>query len=524
MVRRGPPGTISPLVHSPNPDPIRGAGGTPGDPVFGAGLYRRNLPGLQSPMAELPDKTEHFIDWYLEAVEVAGLTDKRYPVKGMNVWTPYGFQARRLLDGLMIRGIEASGSQAVEFPTLIPQTEFQKEKEHVKGFDTQVYWVTRGGATELDIPLVLRPTSETAMYPIFAIWVRSHKDLPLNVYQIVNTFRYETKTTRPFLRIREIHFFEEHTCQTTEEAAAARCRANLATFHEIAEALALPYVASRRPEWDKFPGAHYSIALDLPVGGARTLQVGTIHHYRQNFSQPYEIRYEDRDGNLQYVHQTTFGLSERLLGATVAFHGDRRGVVFPSSIAPHQVVIVPIISQNSGPIALDAAQRLAERLRARGVRVHVDDSEERPGAKYYRWESRGVPLRIDIGPREAAAGTVTAVDRLGTKKSLGPGSLEEAIVERLAAFDRALAERAREVFQKAFSVAHRLEELTNSTSVRLVSWCGTEACGHSIEHAIEGAVLGVPEGPLPIEPGAPGACIICARTDGVRWALAGRPL
>jgi prolyl-tRNA synthetase len=475
-------------------------------------------------MVELPNKSEHFIDWYLEAVEVAGLTDKRYPVKGMNVWTPYGFQARRLLDGLMIRGIEASGSQAVEFPTLIPQTEFQKEKEHVKGFDAEVYWVTRGGATELDIPLVLRPTSETAMYPIFSIWIRSHKDLPLNVYQIVNTFRYETKTTRPFWRIREIHFFEEHTCQATDAAAAARCQSNLSTFQGIADALALPFVANRRPEWDKFPGAYYSIALDLPVGGARTLQLGTIHHYRENFSRPYEIRYEDVSGELKYVHQTTFGLSERLVGATVAFHGDQRGVVFPSTMAPYQVVIVPIVSQNSGPIALDAARSLADRLRSRGLRVHVDDSEDRPGAKYYLWESRGVPLRVEIGPREAAAGTVTVVTRLGEKKSLGPGALEEPIIQALADFDAALAARGRATFQNSFSVAYRLDELKNSPTVRLVSWCGSEACGHQIEEAIEGAVLGVPEGPLPIDPGGPAECIACGKRPGTKWALAGRPL
>ncbi len=475
-------------------------------------------------MAELPDKAEHFIDWYLEAVEVAGLTDKRYPVKGMNVWTPYGFQARRQLDGLLIRGIEASGSRPVEFPTLIPQTEFQKEKEHVKGFDAQVYWVTKGGETDLDIPLVLRPTSETAMYPIFALWIRSHKDLPFNVYQIVNTFRYETKTTRPFFRIREIHFFEEHTCQLTDEAAAARCQENLATFQGIAEALALPYVASRRPDWDKFPGAYYSIALDLPVGGARTLQVGTIHHYRENFSRPYEIRYEDLAGELRYVHQTTFGLSERLLGATVAFHGDRKGVVFPSSIAPYQVVIVPIVSQNSGPISTDAARTLADRLRAAGVRVYVDDSEERPGAKYYLWESRGVPLRLEIGPREAAEGTVTAVNRLGQKQRIGPGKLEDGIRQALVEYDQALAAQARESFQKAFSVAHRLEELQDSTTVRIVSWCGNEACGHQIEQAIDGAVLGTPEGPLPIDPGSPAECIACGKREATRWVLAGRPL
>ncbi|MCI4316939.1 MAG: proline--tRNA ligase, partial [Thermoplasmata archaeon] len=171
--------------------------------------------------------------------EAAHLTDKRYPVKGMNVWTPYGFLARRHLDEVMTREIEATGSQPVEFPALIPQNEFQKEKEHIKGFDAQVYWVTKGGATELDIPLVLRPTSETAMYPVFALWVRSHRDLPLNVYQIVNTFRYETKTTRPFLRVREIHFFEEHTCQVDDAAATRRVASNLEAFAAMARAFAL---------------------------------------------------------------------------------------------------------------------------------------------------------------------------------------------------------------------------------------------------------------------------------------------
>ncbi|MCI4369139.1 MAG: proline--tRNA ligase, partial [Thermoplasmata archaeon] len=234
-------------------------------------------------MEELPEKGRAFIDWYLAVVERANLTDKRYPVKGMNVWTPYGFQARRRLDDVMIRAIESTGSQAVEFPTLIPKTEFQKEKEHIKGFDAQVYWVTKGGESDLDIPLVLRPTSETAMYPVFSLWIRSHRDLPLNVYQIVNTFRYETKTTRPFLRVREIHFFEEHTCQVDEAAATERVHSNLTAFSRMAKELELPYVALRRPEWDKFPGAYYSIALDIPVGEARTLQIGSIHHYRENF-------------------------------------------------------------------------------------------------------------------------------------------------------------------------------------------------------------------------------------------------
>ena len=475
-------------------------------------------------MAELPDKATAFIDWYLAVVEAANLSDKRYGVKGMNVWTPYGFRARRHLDRVLIREIEATGSEAVEFPALIPATEFAKEKEHIKGYDAQVFWVTRGGMSELDVPLVLRPTSETAIYPIFALWVRSHRDLPLNVYQIVNTFRYETKTTRPFVRVREIHFFEEHTCQVDEAAATARVRSNLEAFRKMARAFALPYLAVRRPEWDKFAGAHYTIAFDLPLSGARTLQLGSVHHYRENFSVPYGIRYEAPDGSERHVHQTTFGLSERLLGAIVGAHGDGRGVVFPTEVAPYEVVVVPILSASSGGAVASAAREVADELLRAGRRVRLDDGDERPGAKFYRWELAGVPLRLEVGARELERGQLTAVDRLGRKSAVARAGLATDVTARLAAFDQELADRAAAAFRQAIAPASRLGELAGSDRVRLVGWCGEEACGHAIEKAIDGALLGTPEEPLPQEFPAPSACIACGRTEGVRAALAAQPM
>jgi len=475
-------------------------------------------------MVDLPDRRTAFIDWYLAVVEAADLTDKRYGIKGMNVWTPYGFLARRNLDAVMVREIEATGSQPVEFPTLIPANEFAKEKEHIKGFDAEVFWVTKGGLTELDIPLVLRPTSETAIYPVFALWVRSHRDLPLNVYQIVNVFRYETKTTRPFLRVREIHFFEEHTCQVDEDAATARVRSNLGAFRKMADAYALPYLSIRRPDWDKFPGAFYSVAFDIPVGSARTLQIGSVHHYRENFAGPYGIRYEAADGSQRLVHQTTFGLSERLLGAIVAVHGDEKGAVFPSAVAPYEVVIVPIPSGGSGPTSIAAAQELHDRLRQAGRRVHLDAGDERPGAKYYYWELRGVPLRLEVGRRETEARVASAVDRLGHKSKVTFASAERDVADRLAEFDRSLSDRACATFRDAFALARSLEELSGSDHVRILPWCGREECGHRVETAIDGALLGVPEEGLPIEAGDPGPCVACGATEGVRWALAGRPI
>jgi prolyl-tRNA synthetase len=475
-------------------------------------------------MVDLPDKRKSFIDWYLAVVEAADLSDKRYGIKGMNVWTPYGFRARRNLDRVIVREVEASGAEGVEFPALIPATEFAKEKEHIRGFDAQVYWVTKGGLSDLDVPLVLRPTSETAMYPIFALWIRSHKDLPFAVYQIVNTFRYETKTTRPFLRVREIHFFEEHSCQVDEDRATERVGTNLAAFRKMAVALCLPYLAIRRPEWDKFAGAHYSVAFDVPVGDARTLQIGSVHHYRENFSVPYGIRYEAPDGSQRPVHQTTFGLSERLLGAIVAIHGDEKGMVFPTEIAPFEIVIVPIPSAGAEATVNSCAEEIAERLRRAGRRIYLDRGDERPGAKYYRWELKGVPLRLEVGKREAEGRRATVVDRLGRKASVGLDALEAEIADRLAAFDRALRERSEATFREAFSVAGHLDDLARSERVRLVGWCGREACGHEIETAIDGALLGTPEEGLPFAIDPPTRCVACGVGDSVRWAVAGRPL
>ena len=475
-------------------------------------------------MVDLPDKRTKFIDWYLEVVERADLSDKRYGVKGMNVWTRYGMRARRNLDAVMVREIEATGSSPVEFPALIPANEFAKEKEHIKGFDAQVYWVTKGGLSDLDIPLVLRPTSETAMYPIFALWVRSHRDLPLNVYQIVNTFRYETKTTRPFLRVREIHFFEEHTCQADEAAADRRVRSNLDAFARMATAFALPYVAVRRPDWDIFPGAAYSVAFDIPVGSGRTLQIGSVHHYRENFSGPYGIRYEDSDGAQRLVHQTTFGLSERLLGAIVAVHGDAKGAVFPTAIAPYEVVVVPIPSAGAGPGPESTAAEVVERLAKHGRRVHLDSGDERPGAKYYRWELQGVPLRLEIGRREATARTATAVDRLGRKEIVALGTLEADVDRRLEEFDRALYDRALASYREEFRVVRSLDELKGFAHVAIIAWCGKEECGHSVETALEGGLLGTPESALPLTLDVPSQCIVCGSADGARWALAGRQL
>ncbi len=223
-------------------------------------------------------KEDDFADWYLDIVEKANLCDKRYPIKGMNVWTPYGWKIMRQIDGYIRQEFDATDHDEVCFPLLIPETEFAKEKDHIKGFDEEVYWVTHAGLSELDVRLVVRPTSETAMYPMFSLWVRSHQDLPLKTYQNDNTFRYETKQTRPFIRVREIQFFESHTCHVSEEDAQLQVEEDIQILERVARAICLPYMLCIRTEWDKFPGAHYTVGIDTSMPNGRTLQMGSIHH------------------------------------------------------------------------------------------------------------------------------------------------------------------------------------------------------------------------------------------------------
>ena len=458
-------------------------------------------------------KEEDFLAWYNDIVEKAGLTDKRYPVKGMNVWTPYGWKAMLLADTITRGLCEARGYKEVNFPLLIPETEFKKEADHIKGFGGEVYWVTHGGENKLEVRLLLRPTSETAMYPMFALWVRSHADLPLKVFQIVNTFRYETKMTRAFMRVREIHFFEGHTAQKDFEAAEAQVREDMEIFAALARELALPYLVNRRPDWDKFAGAFYSLGADTITPTGRTLQVATIHHYRENFSRPYNITYEDADGSRKHVHQTTYGMSERLMGAIVAIHGDDKGLVMPPAIAPVQVVVIPIQTKDSKEEPLEAARQIVAELKGDGLRAEADLRDMRPGAKYFDHELRGVPLRVEVGPRDLKEGTVVIVPRdTGGKNTHKRARLKEAVREEFEFLRERMLSKARQIIEDAVRLAHTVGEVKAHEGVSLIGWCGEEPCGKKVEEGADTHVLGTHEaGALPEGMPLPRECIVCGR-------------
>jgi prolyl-tRNA synthetase len=455
-------------------------------------------------------KKENFSEWYTWAVDKANLSDKRYPIKGMNVWTTYGWKVMRLIDEHIRSEFDATEHGEVHFPLLIAENEFAKEAEHIKGFDEQVYWVTHAGDNLLDVKLLLRPTSETAIYPMFSLWIRSHADLPMKIYQIVNTFRYETKQTRSFIRVREIHFFEAHTCHAAFEDSERQIKEDLEIMERFAKKLCLPFLLCKRPEWDKFPGAFYTIGIDALMPTGKTLQLGSIHQYRDNFSKPYNIMYEDETGEHKYVHQTTFGMSERLLGAVIGIHGDDRGIILPPQIAPYQVVIVPILSKTVKEEILLEAETILNELLDANFRVHLDDRDIRPGSKYYDWESKGVPLRIEIGEQEMREGEITLSRRdTSEKKKVLKVDLIKEVADHLKKIEENLLKEAARKLEEGI-----INDLTGEKILRL-GWCGKEDCAHEIENRTDKDILG----PLAPKEDFKGKCVICGKeTDIVVYA------
>ncbi len=454
-------------------------------------------------------KKEEFSEWYNEVIEKSGLTDKRYPVKGMNIWRPYGWGVMSRIDDLIREEMRRTRHQEVRFPLLIPDEEFEKEADHIKGFGDEVFWVTKAGDKELDIPLLLRPTSETAMYPVFDLWLRSHADLPLKIYQMVNVFRYETKQTRAFMRMREIYFFEAHTCHSTGEKAEEQIREDLRIMEKFAEELALPYLELKRTDWDKFPGADYTVGVDALMPTGRLLQIAGIHQYKSNFSEAFDITFEDEDGNHKNVHQTTYGMSERLVGAVVGVHGDDKGLVLPPAIAPEQVRIIPIVYGDEEKI-MEYCEEIERELREDGYRVEIDERDERPGSKFYDSEMKGIPIRLDIGSDEVEDEVVTVVRRdTGEKEQVSVDELKGHIGKTFESMKEDMYRRAEEHLQSNIVDVESLDEITEEKVYRL-GWCGKEDCGEEIEEITGRKLLGTRYGGEEFS----GECVHCGdKTD-----------
>ncbi len=471
----------------------------------------------------LPPKS-NFSEWYHEIIQQAEIMDIRYPVKGLYVWFPFGFKLRNLVYS-KLKEIMDREHDEVYFPALIPETELGKEGQHIKGFEDEVYWITHGGLDRLDVKLALRPTSETAMYPMFKLWIRSHADLPLRVYQIVNVFRYETKHTRPLIRLREITSFKEaHTAHRNYEEAENNVKMAVNAYKEFFDSLAIPYFVIKRPEWDKFPGADYTIAFDTVMPDGRTLQIGTVHHLADNFAKTFDIKYETPEGDHAYVHQTCYGISERCVASVISIHGDDIGLILPFHFAPHQAVVIPILYKGKEENVLELSKEVFRKLKEMGVRVVMDDSDERPGAKYYKWELFGVPLRIEIGPREAESREVVVSFRDEKVKRKMPADeiSEERIAEWADEMHERLRKRALDSMLEKVRFFENLAEMEEwmGKGVALFHLCDSLDCGESVEEQVKAGVLGeIIEMPEGIDSDKDGRCIVCGR-DGRLSAIA----
>ncbi|HHY00772.1 MAG TPA: proline--tRNA ligase [Methanothermobacter sp.] len=439
----------------------------------------------------------NFSEWFHNILEEAEIIDTRYPIKGMHVWQPQGFKIRKYALKLL-RELLDDDHEEVLFPLLIPEDELAKEAIHVKGFEEEVYWITHGGLTPLNKKLALRPTSETAMYPIFKLWVRSHSDLPLKFYQVVNTFRYETKHTRPLIRVREITTFKEaHTIHVDSQGAQDQVQDAIEIYRSFFDQVGIPYIVTRRPDWDKFPGADYTMAFDTLLPDGKTLQIGTVHNLGQTFARTFDITYETAEGEHQHVYQTCYGLSDRVIASIIGIHGDSSGLILPPSVAPYQVVIVPVLFKKGAQEVIDFCSQLHDKLKKNGIRVHFDDRDLRAGKKYYEWEMRGVPLRLEIGPRDIENKKMMTLRR-DTMEKESCDYQDETIIndinEILTDITQNLKNKAWQKFNENIRPAKSLEqakELMQNRGIISFNWCGGETCGKEIEEFVQVDILGL---------------------------------
>jgi prolyl-tRNA synthetase len=351
-------------------------------------------------VTEITKQSEDFSKWYLDVVRRAELADYS-PVKGCMVIRPYGYAIWELLQREIDDRLKATGHVNAYFPLFLPESLLMREAEHVEGFAPQVAWVTQGGTEKLEERLVVRPTSEVIFGTMYAKWIQSWRDLPVLINQWANVVRWE-KVTRPFLRTTEFLWQEGHTAHETEQEALDETLKILALYKDVAEhVLGMAVLDGLKSESEKFAGADRTYSIEALMGDGRALQAGTSHHLGQNFAKAFDITFQARDKTLQHVWTTSWGVSTRLIGGLIMTHGDDRGLVLPPKVAPHQVVIIPIPKGNWQETVLPKCREIADGLRAAGIRVTIDDRDAyTPGWKYAEWELRGVPLRLEVGPRD----------------------------------------------------------------------------------------------------------------------------
>jgi len=468
------------------------------------------------------DKYLDFDDWYHDALREADLVDIRYPVKGMIIWKPYGLKALRLTQRILMDLLEKTGHLEAYFPALIPESVFARERDFLEGFGGESFVVEGTGTKKFNERFYLRPTSETVMYYMWNLWIKGRRDLPLKMYQVVNVFRYETKMTHPILRVREIMgFIEAHTAHATPEEAEAQIKEAIGIYEEFFDRLQLPYYIVKTPPWDTFAGAEYNYDFITVMPDGKGLELGSVINLGQRFAKAFDIKYMDTDGQFKYIYQTCYGVSERVLGAVIGIHGDEKGLFFPPEIAPIQVVVVPIAKPEDVQV-LEYARRVKEILEKTGIRVFIDDDlEKSPGWKYYYWEMKGVPVRIEVGPREVGEKTVTIARRDGAPRIVVKlDELIPVVNEVFREVNTALRERALEHLKKLSIIATSCTPLENLMGLIIAPWDGSREEAEMLEKTFNKGVLGeITESPMPLPP--PSNYTTCSGRKAEKWALLG---
>ncbi|MBR3512523.1 MAG: proline--tRNA ligase [Clostridia bacterium] len=465
--------------------------------------------GKEDFVKEITNIEEDFAQWYTDVVRKAELADYT-DVKGFVAIRPYGYALWENIQKYADEKFKKVGVTNLYMPVLIPESLLNKEKDHVEGFAPEVAWVTYGGGEELEERLCIRPTSETIMSTMYSKWVSSWRDLPILGNQWCNVLRWE-KETRPFLRSREFLWQEGHTVHETADEAKAMTLQMLDIYADVVEnLLAIPVLKGEKTEKEKFAGAENTYTVETLMIDGRALQSGTSHYFGQNFAKPFDIKFQNREGKEEYAYQTSWGISTRLIGAVIMAHGDNRGLKLPPKVAPIQVVVVPIAQHKEG--VLDKTKELANTL-SKKFRVKFDDRDNySPGFKFNDWEMRGVPLRVEMGPRDIENGEAVLVRRdTQSKETVKLENIESRVEELLEEIQRDMynvcLERRKAKTTEAYTLEEIAKNLDENQGYVKAMWCGDRACEDKVKE-----VTGAPSRCIPFnQEHLSDKCAICGK-------------
>ena len=471
-------------------------------------------------------KSDNFSEWYSEILNKAEIVDLRYGVKGFVVIRPWGARIIDKMYRIYESALRCTGHEAAIFPSVIPEVNLKKESSHVEGFAPEVFWLDKKQGDE---KLALRPTSETAFYEMYNLWIRSYRDLPMKIYQRANVFRNETKATRPLIRSREFHWIESHDAFATKNEAEAQVQDDIAMTEEVMHKIfGVPFLPMKRPQWDKFPGAEYTVGSDSILPDGKIIQQPSTHLISQHFVKAFEISYATHAPQVPSSKAnekektpwlTCYGpCISRILASVISMHGDDNGLVLPYTVAPIQVVVVPFYSKNSKKVEKKVLE-IQKDLMGENIDVRVDDSDKRSGEKFFYWEMKGVPFRIEIGKKELESGEVIVFIRDTREKiSVKIGDLSESVKNLGAEYDARLLSRADEFFEgKVVDCKNKesVKKILDSKKIARFGFCSAEnegvECAKFVEKDLQARVMGTRADK---KEKVSGKCLICGKKAG----------